>query len=97
MGDHWSFSDDVKDKATRYLREKRVTMGKYGPGLYYVQGSAKRPYTVRTDADPVKRTAFWITCSCPHGINQGAGSAYCSHAVAVLLVIKDGIKIPVAS
>lgn len=90
----WNFSPEVLRKAKRYVKNGKVSQTEY-EGVYRVQGSARQPYTVRTDADRAKRTASWISCSCPHGANQGAGSAYCSHAVAVLLVVKDGLAVPV--
>jgi hypothetical protein len=88
------FSEEVIRKAKHYVSGKRVAKSPY-EGVYYVKGSAARPYAVRTDADPQTRKASWISCSCPHGANVGAGSAQCSHAVAVLFVIKDAIPLPV--
>jgi hypothetical protein len=60
-------------------------------GVWWCQGSADEPYRLTTDADTEKRTASWIACSCPHGTHVGAGWARCAHAVAVLVMVRDGL------
>lgn len=84
----WEFSDEVVEKAHRYLAEKRVTMVDGDPKAWNVRGSAKEPYRVRTDATDGKVT--WVGCSCAHGKHTAMGISRCSHAVAVLLMIRDG-------
>lgn len=91
--DPWTFSPDVIDKARLYLVNKRVTADYEVPGVFWVQGSAQRRYRVQTDADASTGTATWINCTCPHGLNVGAGTARCSHAVAVLLAVREGIDV----
>jgi uncharacterized Zn finger protein len=46
---------------------------------------------VQTDADPETRRLTYVSCTCPHGLNTG-GSASCSHAVAVLITIRNAEK-----
>ena len=93
MTAQWEFSPEVIDKAEGYLRDGRIHRDADVHGLYWVQGSARRPYRVQTDASAARGTATWISCSCPHGVNVGAGACTCSHAVAVLLAIRDRIKL----
>lgn len=90
----WEFSTSVIDKARHYLQHGRVRRDPKVAGIYWVAGSdPTRRYRVQTDANPETRTASWITCTCPHGMNVGAGAAKCSHAVAVLLAVRDGITL----
>jgi hypothetical protein len=84
------FSPAVLSKARGYLLARRVTKDPDAEGVWWCQGSADEPYRILTDADPVKRSASWIACSCPHGTHQGAGWARCAHAVAVLVTVRDG-------
>lgn len=93
MSGRWEFSDFVRGKARRYLDGGKVSATNL-TGVYLVQGSARRPYVIRTDANREERTASWIQCSCPHG-DFALGRAYCSHAVAVLLAVLDGRPLPV--
>lgn len=84
----WTFSSAVIDKAQVYLDEGRVERDST-PTVWWVRGTdPSRRYRVQTDADPTTMRATWITCTCPHGLNVGAGAARCSHAVAVLLLIQ---------
>lgn len=87
--DGWTFSEGVIAKARRYLGDERVSRDETVPGVFWVQGGERRRYRVQTDADPVKGTATWINCTCKHGMQQGAGTARCSHAVAVLLLVRE--------
>lgn len=88
-----AFSPEVITKAERYLDEDRVRAA--GNDVFLVQGSARQPYRVQTDANPVTRQVTWALCSCPHGANNGGPKLpKCSHVVAVLIVIRDGLEIP---
>ena len=87
----WEFSPAVIAKASAYLAEGRVFRDATAPGVFWVRGTGPRRYRLQTDADPETRKVTWIACSCPHGMNVGAGEAHCSHAVAVLLSIRDGL------
>lgn len=87
----WQFSAEVIDKARSYLEAGRVEADSDVPGVWWVAGSRRsRRYRVQTDADPATHRATWINCTCPHGLHAGAGTARCSHAVAVLLLVRDG-------
>lgn len=88
-GDGWTFSPDVIAKARDYLDAGRVLPDSSAPGVWWVTGSRAQPYRVQTDADPATRRATWISCSCPHGMHVGAGVSRCSHAVAVLIRVRD--------
>lgn len=91
----WEFSDSVLDKARDYLADGRVRRDSGSRGVFWVRGSDPlRPYRVQTDADPDRQRASWIACTCPHGSRLGAGSATCSHAVAVLLAVRDRLVLP---
>lgn len=93
----WTFSAEVLAKASAYLHEKRVYADADVPGVFWVRGTdPMRRYRVQTDADPRTQTARWVMCSCPHGTNVGAGAARCSHAVAALLAVRDGLRLPLA-
>jgi len=87
----WTFSPEVIDKARGYLAQHAVVADDGVPGVFWVQGSAKRRYRVQTDAETGR--ASWINCTCPHGLNTGAGVARCSHAVAVLLAVREGLDL----
>lgn len=89
----WHFSPEVISKAYRYLKDGRVHGDPETSQVFWVTGTADRAYRVQTDADRERGTATWITCTCAHGKNLGAGSARCSHAVAVLLAVRDGITL----
>jgi hypothetical protein len=44
-------------------------------------------YRVQEDVECVQGEVVltWVTCTCPHGLNIGAGQASCYHVAAVLL------------
>lgn len=90
----WTFSDEVIEKAKRYLAENRVAIDPEQDTVFWVTGTTQhqRAYRVQTDADPKTRKVTWIACTCPHGQNVGAGTAKCSHVVAVLMLIRDRKK-----
>lgn len=60
------------------------------PNIWWVtpSGGGKR-YRVQANYDPETRTLSWITCTCPHGMNKGAGATKCYHAAAVLILWQD--------
>lgn len=90
MGEPWSFSAAVLSKARDYLAHGRVERDEQVPGIWWVSGTdPSRRYRVQTDADPVSGTASIITCTCPHGLKAGAGACWCSHAAAVLMLVRD--------
>lgn len=90
---HPVFSEAVIDKARDYLVKDAVRRDRASAGVYWVAGSAKKPYMVSTDADPEARTASVASCTCPHGKNN-PGRARCSHVVAVLVTVRDGLLVP---
>ena len=89
----WEFSPEVLEKAARYVADGKVRKDEGDTEhVWRVQGSARFPYRVQTDAADGKVT--WVGCSCPHGMNTGVGISRCSHAVAVLLTIRDSSPRP---
>lgn len=87
------FSPEVIHKAERYLEDGRVLGA--GHDVFLVKGSARFPYRVQTDANPITRQVTWASCTCPHGSNTGGPELpHCSHIAAVLMAIRDGIEIP---
>lgn len=84
-----AFSPEVTAKARRYAGEKgRVrprSASPSGDGSWAVTGTAGEVYTTQVVLEG--RTVEQITCTCPHGETKG-GVARCSHALAVLLVIR---------
>lgn len=86
----WSPSDNVLEKAHRYRRKGLVVADPEADGVWWVTSEhpPHRDYRVQTDADPATMKATWVSCTCPHGANNG-GLARCTHAVAVLMVFKD--------
>lgn len=90
----WEFSDDVISKAKGFVRRKVVTPDPEVAGVYFVQGSAKKPYRVQTDASLRRGKVTWASCTCPHGRNLSTGTARCSHVVAVLMVIREERRLP---
>lgn len=85
--DRWEFSQDVLSKAQRYYENNKVLMD--DGGVFWVVGSARKPYRVQTDFNWDNGQLRWVSCSCLHGGNTSAGRAKCSHVVAVLLMLRD--------
>ena len=83
------FSDAVLAKAYGYVAGHVYARDEQ---VWIVRGSKR--YVVRTDADPVKRTVTWASCTCPHGTQAPVGFPRCSHVAAVLIVVKEGIGVP---
>ena len=93
----WTFSPGVIDKARSYLAQRRVQADAEADGVFWVRGSdPRRQYRVQTDADPETQRATWIACTCSHGLHAGAGAARCSHAVAVLLAVRDRLPLEIS-
>lgn len=87
MSDGWQFSAGVIAKARRYLNDERVGRDPKVDGIFWIKGSERRRYRVQTDASAETGKASWINCTCQHGLQRGGGTATCSHAVAVLMLI----------
>lgn len=90
----WTFSPSVIDKARTLIAEGKVEevrdliiIDPPDRQIRSFQVVGSRPYRVRTDA--AGSTASWITCTCPHGQHAGSMVAKCSHAVAVLITVKE--------
>lgn len=84
-----AFSDAVLEKA-KALSDEQVTPDDSYPDIWWVEASGgERYYRVQTDFNPVSRTISWVTCTCPHGLNAGAGETTCYHAAAVLIRLRD--------
>lgn len=89
------FSPAVIEKARRYLAEERVLADPEYADVFWVRGSSQRLYRLQSDADAERGTATWVSCSCAHGMNTDHGRARCSHAVALLLAVRDSLDLPV--
>lgn len=87
------FSAEVIEKAEHYLSESRVRRDPNVPGVFWVRGSGSRPYRVQVDIVEGSPASSYIYCTCPHGLTVGTGVSRCSHAVAVLIVIRDGLTL----
>ena len=86
----------VISKARSYLAQERVHADSE-TGVFWVQGSARKPHRVQGDFKTYpsgKITCSWIMCTCEWGRRQGAGASACSHAVAALLAIREGMRLP---
>jgi hypothetical protein len=83
------FSDTVLAKAKALSDEKVMPDDDY-PDIWWVEASSgDQFYRVQSDYDPGTRTLSWVTCTCPHGLNAGAGETTCYHAAAVLMRLRD--------
>ena len=69
------FSSAVMAKAEKLVRHGDVSPDPQYPEIFWVRGSADRPYRVQVG------TGF-VTCTCAHGLNKGGGDASCSHVAA---------------
>jgi len=69
------FSDDVLDKATALVQPGvgRVKQDETYPHVWWVEGSGGKSYRVQEDYDEERHSLTWVTCTCPHGLNRGAG------------------------
>ena len=90
------FSANVIKKAQRFVRDGRVTPDLSHPEdgephRFTVRGDSST-YVVNTDASHAEQRATWISCTCPHGRNVSSRIAHCAHAVAVLMVVRDGLR-----
>jgi hypothetical protein len=85
------FSEAVRTRARTLLADPdRVEADEQHRNIWYVRGSdGETRYRVQCDFDQAFRTLSWITCTCPHGLNVGAGETACYHAAAVLMLIRD--------
>lgn len=89
------FSPTVIDKGRALLTEGRVYSDtpntEFPITTFKVQGSALYTVTL-TSSRTQDRVVLGALCSCPHG--KHSASAHCSHVVASLLVMRDGIEVP---
>jgi len=81
------FSDLVLEKAKR-LSDERVVQDKDYPLIWWVEGNSEHPYRVQIGAD-ANGEIWFATCTCPHGLNKGAGETTCYHVAAVLLRLQE--------
>lgn len=88
------FSDAVREKGRAYAAEGRVGLDT-DPSVLYVWGGAKTAYTVRVIAGAAPGTVVAASCSCRFGGARGGLSITpCSHVVAALIVLRDGVPSP---
>lgn len=83
------FSEDVLTKARKLVNADKLVWDDTYPNICWVTGSKNDRYRVQTDYDLVTGKLSWITCTCPHGLNVGAGATRCYHAAAVLLELLE--------
>jgi len=83
------FSDETIRKAREVIRRRLLTLDDSDKHVWWVQ--SLRPngdrYRVQEDVrwHDGRWSMTWITCSCPHGRNVGAGQPHCYHCASVLL------------
>lgn len=95
------FSPEVVLKAERLLGAKtedgqpKLLRDKQFPAIWWVTSSAggTRRYRVQSDYDPATKKLSWCTCTCPHGMAKGGGTSRCYHVAAVLMSVRDEIKV----
>jgi hypothetical protein len=84
------FSEPVLKKARKLIGSERVSRDQQFDAIWWVKSSASdHTYRVQSDFDRVTRKLSWVTCTCPHGLNVGAGTASCYHVAAVLMLLRD--------
>lgn len=87
------FSTEIRRKAEKLLASGKVCQDADYDRIYWMPSSSgHKKYRVQTDYDRVTGDIGWITCTCPHGLNKGAGQTRCYHAAAVLLLLTEGEK-----
>lgn len=85
-----NFSDAVLTKARKLVGAGRLHRDEDHPDIWWVASSAgSKSYRVQSDFDPATRELSYITCTCPHGLNTGAGAAFCYHVAGVLMKLRD--------
>lgn len=85
-----NFSEAVLTKARKLLTSERVKRDDEHPAIWWVGSSAgDRTYRVQSDFNPATRRLSWVTCTCPHGLNKGAGKAHCYHVCSVLMLLRE--------
>jgi len=92
-----AFSDTVVLKAERLLGKTNpdgtptMIQDSSFPNVWWVTPSAggDKRYRVSSDWSPETRTLSWVTCTCPHGANQGGGFSRCYHVAAALMLLRD--------
>jgi len=90
---HLAFSPPVILRARQGIEDGLVERDAEYPAIWWVRSrNSDSTYRVQSDFDPAKGTLTWITCTCAHGLNVGAGQTHCWHAAAVLLRIRDEIE-----
>jgi len=85
------FSDATIQKAKDVLAVglDAVKQDETYPNIWWVLSSSGAvSYRVQHDYNPERHSLTWITCTCPHGLNVGAGETSCYHAAAVLMMIQ---------
>lgn len=84
------FSGTVLDKARKLLKFGYFEQDPEQPNVWWVRSSnGTYTYGVRSNFDPETRELSWLTCTCPHGRNKGAGQTRCYHAAAVLITLQE--------
>ncbi len=87
------FSDETIRKAREVVRHRLLARDDSDKHVWWVQ--SLRPggerYRVQEDVrwHNGRWSMTWVTCSCPHGRNVGAGQPHCYHCASVLLVYLD--------
>lgn len=94
MTDGLNYSMEVLVKAHKLLDSDRIRADDQFANIWWVDSSSGNSiYRVQSDFKPETRKLTWITCTCPHGLFNGAGETRCYHAAAVLLLLRQRQKI----
>ena len=84
------FSAAVLEKA-KNLSDEDVERDAQYPEIWWVQGNdPDRRYRVQVGLSG--RLIQYVTCTCAHGLNTGAGETTCYHVAAVLMRLKEGVE-----
>lgn len=82
-----NFSDAVLAKARKLINTDKMKRDDTHRNVWWVSSArGDKTYRVQSDLNPETGRLSWLTCTCPHGLNTGAGTTHCYHAAAVLLM-----------
>lgn len=86
------FSEQTIRKAREVVRRRLLARDDADKHVWWVQSlRTEERYRVQEDVrwHDGRWSLTWVTCSCPHGRNVGAGQPHCYHCASVLLVYLD--------
>lgn len=84
----YEFSKATLSKAQAAVKAGLVEQDPEQPSVWWVESiNNSNRYRVQSDFDPATGVMTWVTCTCPHGLNTGAGRATCYHVAAAMMRI----------